>query len=671
LSSVPTGTGGGGRPPLFLPPTPGVEEPYRLSPRMAVRIAILGIVAIALFCILFFRLWALQVIAGDRYLDDARNNQVRTFRIQAPRGTIVDRNGDVLVSNVAGTTVRLWPATLAEMPQEARRRMVRRLAALLDVPLGEVQSRLRRAKVDPLSPITIKTSVHEPKVNYLLEHQGEFPGVQISETQLRRYELGALAAHVLGYVGEISPDQLDRLERRGYAAGDRLGKTGVEATYDTYLRGAPGVGQVRVDALGRVTSDRQFSQLPEAGRSIRLTIDAGLQQSAERAIRYGVELARETYEKGWASNGGAIVAMDPATGEILALASYPAFDPATYVGRIDPKKLAKLAEPDANFPTLNRALAGLYPPGSTFKPVTALAALQEGVLSPGELIQCTGGRTIDGQKFRNWDPYANEPMEITTALAASCDTYFYDVGLRFYRRTDSPLQTWARRMGFSRPSGIDVGPEGAGLIPTPAWRRRTFETEIDRLWTSGDSVQLAIGQGDVLVTPLQMTRLYALIANGGKLVEPYIVADVEEPGTEGAPPLVLRSFAPKPPEDLGINAGALSYVQAGLYDATHTAYGTSDAIYGTFPVPIAGKTGTAEKYFEIGGYRGLLDQSWFCGYGPFDGSSYNGKPPVVVCALIENGGHGGTAAAPAARLVFEKYFGVKGDPIDVGVIDSD
>jgi penicillin-binding protein 2 len=431
------------------------------------------------------------------------------------------------------------------------------------------------------------------------------------------------------------------------------------------------VGQVRVDALGRVTSDRQFSQLPEAGHSIRLTLDAELQRTAEEAIRYGIALAGETYERGWAANGGAIVAMNSETGEVLALASYPTFDPSVYVGRIDPNKLEKLANPAANHPTLNRAAAGLYPPGSTFKPVTALAAMQEGLLSPGELIQCTGGRTIDGQRFRNWDPFVNEPMEITTAIAASCDTYFYDVGLRFYRETGSPMQTWSRRMGFNAPTGIDVGPEGAGLIPTPAWRKRTFDTAIDKLWTSGDSVQLAIGQGDVLVTPLQMARFYALVANGGRLVEPHIVRDVEEPGTEGTPPLVLRSFAPKPPQDLGLDPSAIRYVQEGLYDATHAGYGTSSTIYGTFPVEIAGKTGTAEKYVELGSFKGLLDQSWFCGYGPFDGASYNGRAPIVVCAMIENGGHGGTAAAPAARMVFEKYFGVRGAPIDVQGIDSD
>ena len=643
--------GAGGQPPVFLPPTPGVEEPYRVTPQMAVRIAVLGIVAVSLFCVLFFRLWALQVISGDRYLDDARNNQVRTFRIQAPRGTIVDRNGEPLVSNVAGTLVRLWPATLGEMPEDQRRAMVRRLALLLNIPLGEIQARLRKAKDDPLAPITVKTSVHEDKVAYLEEHQSEFPGVQISETELRHYERSNLLAQVLGYVGEISPDQLARWQGKGYEAGDVVGKTGIEAAYDSYLRGVPGVGQVRVDALGRVTGERQFSRLPEAGNSLRLTIDANLQAAAEDAIRYGIQLARQTYPQGWASDGGAIVAMNPWNGDVLALASYPTFDPSVYVGRIDPKRLQKLADPKANHPTLNRAIAGLYPIGSTFKPVTALAALMEGELSANEFIQCTPRRVIDGQVFKNWNPYVNEPMELTTAIAASCDTFFYELALRFYTRTDSPLQKWARRLGFGHITGIDVGPEGAGLVPTPAWRRRHFKTAIDRLWSSGRSVQLAIGQGDLLVTPLQMTRFYAMVANGGELVQPHVVQDVEKARNEGAPPLVLRSFALKPPVDIGLDPTALKVVQEGLYDATHAPYGTSASVFGAYPVEVAGKTGTAEKFVSLPGFQGVLDQSWWCGYGPV------AKPELVVCALIENGGHGSTAAAPAALRVFEEYFG--------------
>jgi penicillin-binding protein 2 len=621
---------------------------------MALRVGILGVVAIVVFCALFFRLWALQVISGERYLENANNNQIRSFGVIAPRGSIVDRDGDVLVSNMPGTLVQIWPAALENVPIVERDQMLRRISRLLGLKAKGVRAKVEeRLQSDPLTPVTIDTGVGELRTAYLMEHQGEFPGVQITETYLRNYEQGNLAAQILGHVGEISSDQLKDKADQGYAAGDRIGQTGIEAVYDNYLRGVRGQGRVFVDALGRITSEREFSQLPEAGDNIRLTLDVDLQRAAEDALNFGIGLAHEQGE--WAADGGAIVAMDVDTGEILALASNPTFDPRVYVGRVDEKDLANLAKRSANYPQLNRAIAGGYPPGSTFKPFVALAALETGVLSPSEMIQCTGKEVIDGQTFMNWDPYKNEPMTVSTALANSCDTFFYNVALRFYERKDSPLQRWSRTMGFGSGTGIDLGPESKGLVPTPAWRRKTFKTEIDRIWTSGDSVQLAIGQGDLLVSPLQMTRGYAMIANGGKLVEPHLVKSVEEPRNEGEPPVVLRPYTPKPPRDLDMDPYALSVVQGALYDATHASYGTSQSVFGSFPVGIAGKTGTAEKYVELPGYQGVRDQSWWCGYGPYE------APEIAVCALIENGGHGGTAAAPTALKVFEKYFNVKPD----------
>jgi penicillin-binding protein 2 len=621
---------------------------------MALRIGILGIVAIAVFCALFFRLWALQVISGEHYLEDANNNQIRSFGVIAPRGSILDRDGDVLVSNKPGTLVQIWPAALENIPAAERNAMLRRLSGLLELKVKNVRAKVReRLGTDPLTPVTIDAEVSDLKTAFLMEHQGQFPGVQITETYLRSYEQGDLAAQILGYVAEISPEQLAERADQGYAAGDRIGQTGIEAAYDNYLRGVRGEGRVFVDALGRVTSEREYSQLPEAGDTIRLTLDVDLQRAAEDALEFGIRLAHEQGE--WAADGGAIVAMDVDTGEILALASNPTFDPDVYVGRVEERDLAKLADKSANYPTLNRAVAGGYPPGSTFKPFVALAALQEGLLAPDEIIQCTGKEVIDGQTFMNWDPYKNEPMTVSTALANSCDTFFYNLALRFYERKDSPLQRWARTMGFGQGSGIDVGPEAKGLVPTPNWRRRTFKTEIDKIWTSGDSVQLAIGQGDLLVSPLQMARAYAMIANGGKLVEPHLVKSVEEPRNEGEPPVVLRPYTPKPARDLDLDPYAVQVVQQSLYDATHADYGTSQSVFGTFPVGIAGKTGTAEKYVELPGFTGLRDQSWWCGYGPYE------APEIAVCALIENGGHGGTAAAPVALKVFEKYFNVEPD----------
>jgi penicillin-binding protein 2 len=650
--------------PSFLPPDPRVEEPYRFSPQMALRLAIFGVLAIVVFAVVFFRLWALQVISGERYLADARNNQIRTFRPDAPRGSILDRDGDVLVSNMPGTLVEIWPAALEDTPVAERNAMLKRLSRLLDVPVKRVRLQVEeRLRTDPLTPVAISTDVGELRAAYLMEHQGEFPGVQITETYLRRYEQGTIAAQMLGYVGEISAEQLEARAKDGYAPGDRIGQTGLEAAYDSYLRGQPGLGQVFVDALGRVTSEREFSRMPEAGDNVRLTLDDELQRTAEEALEYGIRLAHD--QDSWAANGGALVAMDVKSGEILALASNPTFDPSVYVGTVSERDLKRLADPSRNHPTLNRAIAGIYPPGSTFKPITALAALESGLLRPDELIQCTGKEVIDGQTFMNWDPYKNEPMQLTTAIANSCDTYFYNVALRFYERPDSPLQRWSREMGFGQKTGIDLGPEEEGLVPTPAWRRKTFESEIDKIWTTGDSVQLSIGQGDLLVTPLQMTRAYAMIANGGKLVEPHVVKAIEEPTNEGEAPVVIRPYTAKPARDLGIDEYSLQVVQQGLYEATHESYGTSQHVFGSFPVAIAGKTGTAEKFVRLPGYADLMDQSWWCGYGPYE------RPEIAVCALIENGGHGGEAAAPVALQVFEEYFDVKPGSYSAAIQESD
>jgi penicillin-binding protein 2 len=622
------------------------------------------VLAVVVFCALFFRLWALQVISGERYLEDANNNQIRSFGVIAPRGSIVDRDGEVLVSNKPGTLVQIWPAALENLPVGERDQMLRRLSKLLDLKVGSVRAKVaERVETDPLTPVTIDTTVDELKTAYLMEHQNEFPAVQITETYLRSYEQGVLASQILGYVGEINARQVEALADEGYRAGDRIGQTGLEAVYDTYLRGVRGEGRVLVDALGRITSEREFSQLPEAGDNIRLTIDVDLQRAAEEALAYGIRLAHDQDE--WAANGGAVVAMQVDTGEILALASNPTFDPNIYVGRVEEKDLKRLAAKEANYPTMNRAIAGAFPPGSTFKPFVALAALQEGLLGRDEYIQCTGQEVIDGQTFMNWDPYKNEAMTVSTALANSCDTFFYNVALRFYQRKDSPLQRWSRSMGFGGGTGVDLGPEAKGLVPTPAWRRKTFKSEIDKIWTSGDSVQLSIGQGDLLVSPLQMTRAYAMIANGGKLVEPHLVKSVEEPRAEGEPPVVLRPYTPKPAREIGLDPSAIQVVQDALYDATHASYGTSQHVFGSFPVPIAGKTGTAEKFVKLPGFSGLRDQSWWCGWGPHQ------SPEIAVCALIENGGHGGTAAAPVAVKVFEKYFNVEPGTYSAVIQQSD
>jgi penicillin-binding protein 2 len=649
----------------FLPPDPKVVEPYRLTPRLALRVGLLGMVALAVFAALFLRLWSLQILNGEQLLRAAQNNQRREVRVPAPRGAIWDRNGRPLVTNVPGLVVQIWAADLPKR-KSVRLRELRRLGRVLKMPARDIGATLIRHRGDLLTPVTIKTGITPLQRGYIEERRTDFPGVRIVKAALRYYPHREMAAHVLGYVGEISQEQLDRLSKQGYRGGDIIGQSGIEAEYDKYLRGTPGREIQRVDSLGR-----KIDQTPLApahpGDTVRLTIDLKLQLAAEEALRYGIERARNSECQGcWYANGGAIVAMDPRDGSIRALASSPTYPPSLYVGRVrqralDAAGLTTRSAESMNYPALDRAINAAYPPGSTFKPVTAIAAMQEHILQPYEPLACTGSYEKNGQIFKNWDPFVSEAMTLTTALARSCDTYFYQVGYRFYgmpARLGPRLQAWASRFGFGQKTGIDLGSERSGLLPTPAWRKQTYTKktdpkgwQIDRLWKPGDSIQLAIGQKDLLVTPLQMTRFYAAIANGGKLVTPHLLLDVEQPSANRAAGRVVPTKPPPAPESTGVDAQALEVVRQGLFEATHSSLGTSSAIFGDFPIPISGKTGTAEKYIDPGdGYLHTFNQSWWCGYGPSD------SPDLVVCALIENGGHGGDAAAPAALKVFEEFF---------------
>jgi penicillin-binding protein 2 len=547
-------------------------------------------------------------------------------------------------------------------------REIRALGRVLGLPANQIGAAIRRHRHDPLTPIRIKDSASRAQVFYLEERAEDFHGVQIVPAYLRYYPHRELAAHVLGYVSEISKEQVASLSSQGYRGGDTIGQTGIESYYDRYLRGTAGLSQLRVDSLGRPISLVVPRVPAHPGNAVRLTLDVKLQKAAEDALRYGIDRARNSGCYGcWNSNGGAIVALDPHDGSIRALASFPTYRPSLYVGRVrqralDAAGLTSRTAPSMNYPALDRAINAAYPPGSTFKPVTAIAAMQEHILQPFEPLACTGSYTKNGQVFKNWDPFVNESMTLPTALAKSCDTYFYQVGYRFYGMPADRgprLQAWASRFGFGQKTGIDLGSERSGLLPTPDWRKKTYTKktdpghwQIDSLWKPGDSIQLAIGQKDLLVTPMQMARFYAMVANGGKLVTPHILLDVEQPSSNHNPGRAVPTPPAPAPEPTNVDAQALAVVREGLYQATHDPFGTSTSIFGSFPVSISGKTGTAEKSIDPGdGIMRIFNQSWWCGYGP------SNSPDLVVCALIENGGHGGDAAAPAALKVFEAFFG--------------
>jgi penicillin-binding protein 2 len=652
-------------------------EPYRLTPKLARRVALLSALVLVGFAALVLRLWALQVLAGSHYAARAQANQLRTVRVAAPRGPIVDRNGNVLVTNKPVTAIELWPSGL---PKVYSRRVeeLRALAHIAQVNVRQVTRLIleRRRAGDTLDPIVIRPEAPAPMLTYLQERAGDFPGLMLARSYVRRYPHGDLAAQLLGYVRQISPQQLRTLGKSGYAPGDEIGQSGIEATFNKYLFGVPGTARVRVDSLGRARSNRTLTSQPQPGQTVRLTIDTGLQLAAQNALQYGIGLAHDNHQ--WAADGGAIVALDPKDGSILALASSPTYNPSVYSGRATTRELAAqgLTPSSAlarNFPSLDRALDGTYPPGSTFKPLTALAALQEHLIKPYAFYWCTGTyRAPEDNSHRvwhNWDRFVYQGMDLPTALARSCDTYFYRVGnSMFLLPTDRghPEQRWARAFGFGQASSTDLGEEQSGLLPTPEWKDRMFTAksdptnwQIDRLWKPGDSIQLAIGQGDLLVTPLQMARFYAAIANGGRLVTPHVLMNVQNPnGT-----IVPTPAPPAPRLVPGLDPAYLKVVQQGLFEGANDPLGTSYGVFGNFPVKIAGKTGTAQKVVDLPGYNGLQDQSWWCGYGPAS------DPKIVVCALIENGGEGGAAAAPAAEKVLAKFFHVQAT--QPGFIHSD
>jgi len=672
------------RPPAPLPsrPTPAEQpdaeqarvEAYRLTPKLARRVAILGALVVIGFAALFMRLWALQVLSGSQYAARAQANQVRTVRVEAPRGPIVDAKGNILVTNRPVTSVELSPAGMPKT-YAARAAEVRAIANIAGVSVRRVTKLLveRRRRNDMLDPIVVRTEATGPMLTYLEERAAAFPGLTLARSYIRRYPHGSVAAQLLGYDGQISQQQLKTLAGHGYEPGDVIGQTGIESALDMYLRGVPGLARVRVDSLGRPRSRRLLTAAPQPGQTVRLTIDTQLQIAAQNALDDGIQRAINSGQ--WAADGGAIVALNPKDGSILALASSPSYDPSVYSGRVTRRELAaqgltpKTAL-DRNYPALNRGLDGTYPPGSAFKPLTAIAALQEHLIKPYSFYQCTGSYVAPEDTghhvFHNWDRFVNQGMDLPTAIAQSCDTYFYQVGNKFYllpKDRGQPIQRWARRFGFGQTSGSDLTPQAPGLVPTIGWKHRTFTDPIDRLWKPGDSIQLAIGQGDLTVTPLQMARFYAAIANGGKLVTPHILMDVENPnGT------IVPTTAPPAPRPIpGLDPANLKVVQQGLFEATHDPFGTSYGVFANFPQPIAGKTGTAQKFVHLPGFTGLRDQSWWCGYGPANDPTT--PPQIVVCAVIENGGEGGKAAAPAAERVFAKFFDVPPPP--TGYIHSD
>ncbi|MGH7860344.1 MAG: penicillin-binding protein 2 [Candidatus Binatia bacterium] len=587
------------------------------------RLGIALALSLVAFTVLVFRLWHLQVVDGDYHRSLSEHNRVRVKRVNASRGIIFDRNGKVLVENRPSFDVIMVPED-ARQPSTVLGRLGRYLGQdLVDAEKALVSARGRPA----FESVVLRRDVDWDTLVVVETRQIELPGISLHVGPRRSYLYGSLAAHLLGYVGEVNPDELQRLE--GYRMGDMIGKYGLERRWEEHLRGESGGRQVEVDAVGReLRVLREVEEVP--GANIHLTIDVELQRAAMAAME-GKE--------------GAVVALDPNTGAVLAMVSRPSYDPNLFAAGISTSDWRQLVT-DPLHPLSNKAIQGQYPPGSTFKIVVAAAALEEGIVTPFTPIHCVGSLRYGNRDFRCWKRGGHGWVNLHRAIVESCDVFFYQVGQRLGVDT---IAEYSRRFGLGEPTGIVLDYERSGTIPDTVWKRQRFGDP----WYPGETLSVAIGQGYVTATPLQMANVVATVAAGGVRHQPYFVDHVARPGEE---PLY---FGNQEPVRTGIRASTITQIQNALRDVVQSESGTGKRA--RVPgVEVGGKTGTSQtarmardyKKVEPGKLpRHLRDHAWFVALAPVE------APEIAVAALVEHaGGGGGAIAAPVVQQVLDFYF---------------
>jgi len=596
------------------------------------RFAALGIVVVLVLGVLLVRLWTMQVVQGSAYTAQSEDNRVREVTVEAPRGRILDRKGRPLVTNRATKAVLVLPSASEDTT------LLNRLSIVLSVPVADIKDKLASVRESALTPRTVAIDVPMSAVAYIEEHPSEFPGVEVRVQAVRRYPQGKLAAHVLGYAGEANDSELSA-EGSTLVPGDIVGKAGAEAQFENVLQGDRGRRVLEVDARGR--AHRVIEDIePVPGRDVHLTIDSKVQKVTEAAL---AEAMRDAHKDGYPkARAGAAIAVDIRTGEILSMASLPTYDPKIFLGGVSEKAWADLNDKRSEYPLTNRAIQAQYPAASTFKAMTGLAGLESRVVRPASTFVCEGTWIGMGKMWPKscWNHSGHGAENFAQAVSDSCDVYFYNIGYEFYKQGDEKLQKFARTFGFGADSGIDLPGEAEGRVPDAKWKSSYNENypEMQR-WLPGDTVNLSIGQGDLLVTPLQIANAYAGIANKGNVMRPHVLRQVL--GTNGKP--VLK---PKPEVAFATKTSAknLATMKSSLVMVTQS--GTAQDVFRTFPVTVAGKTGTAEVY-------GKDDMAWFVGYAPAQ------KPKYCVVVVIEQGGHGGSVAGPAARQILASLLGEK------------
>lgn len=595
------------------------------------------LIIVLLASVIVARLVWLQIIQHDRYTELAQGNRVRIEPQPAPRGIIYDRNGVILVENKPAYQLELVPEEVRDVT--ATLRGLVRIGLLAEDDLDDAQRIVRSRR--PFDSVPIRLRLDETDMARFAVHRFDFPGVDIRTRLARAYPHGELAVHAIGYVGAISESDLGRIDREQYAGTSTIGKIGVESAYEQALRGRNGRREIMVDARGRSVEKAGalaagLQTVPgDPGTDLFLTLDLEVQQVAEEAVR---------------DQRAAIVALDPNNGDVLALVSRPGFDPNLFARGMSRAEFRDLNEnPDR--PLFNRALRGTYPPGSTIKPVVALAGLSYGVTDPTESHYCVGFFSLPGSshRFRDWQPRGHGATNLRSAVAQSCDTYFYDIAVRIGPRR---LHDFLAEFGLGEVTGIDIGGEKAGILPSPDWKKQAFSKRSDQVWFPGETVIFGIGQGYMTSTPLQLAHMTAILATRGRNFRPRLVRALRDPETQKVTELPPK---PLPIPQVGkaddwdrIIDSMLAVTQGGT--ATRAAAGA--------PYTIAGKTGTAQvftvaqnaRYNEAAINERLRDHAWFVAFAPAE------SPKIAVAVIVENGRSGSGTAAPIARRVMDAYL---------------
>ena len=581
------------------------------------RLTILKVGLLLVVVLLAFRLWHLQVREGQYYRDLSENNRTRSVILEPARGLIYDRNGVLLANNVPSFNLY---ATLEDVTD--REALIKRLVGLIGLDEASLRKRLseRGAK---LLPRKLKGGLTLREAALIESHRLDLPGVMVQAESQRNYPARLTASHLLGYVGEVSADQLEKPEFGNLHQGSIVGQYGVEHTYDRFLRGRAGQKVIEADALGHEKRTVEV-QKPEAGDDLYLTIDLRLQKLAEDLL---------------GEEAGAIVAVDPATGEVLALASRPAFDPNVLSRELTPKQWENIVQ-DEGHPLTNRATQGQYPPGSTFKIVMAAAALETNTIDPATTIRCVGGYQFGRRLYKDWKEGGHGAMDVSQAIVDSCDVFFYTIGQRMGIEV---IASYATQFGLGRETGIELPSERVGIVPSPAWKEKARS----EAWLPGETISASIGQGYVTVTPLQMTSLIATVGNNGVSFRPRLIRAVMERATGRLQelPAVARGHLAIKPETLALIQHALAGV---------VTEGTARRAKSSL-VTIAGKTGTAQAVAARPGPdedlpKKFRDHAWFISYAP------TVTPRIAVGVLVEHMGHGGSAAAPLAKQLIETFI---------------